>query len=181
MFMAWQKESRTMSNKNYGPKMILTIRFADSGEIAYGIPPHQVHLGQGPGEEHYANLDDFIVAEWGIGQDADLPEIERMAELYHQAQAGYYGFADIDTYFASLKWATSMARENDADQATYLDQAANSLNDAEKGDTYKIVRFYQNRTIMTGLTLAEAKEHCNDPSTCREGEWFDGFTKENAE
>ena len=57
---------------------------------------------------------------------------------------------------------------------------------------YKIIRFYFNggsRTIKTGLTLEEARAHCNDPetssSTCtrpdrkritrRNGPWFDGY------
>ena len=58
---------------------------------------------------------------------------------------------------------------------------------------YKIVRFYLNghkkRTIMTGLTLAEAQAYCADPetsyATCtkqsgkartrRMGMWFDGY------
>jgi len=46
--------------------------------------------------------------------------------------------------------------------------------------TYKIIRFRfegSNTTIKTGLTLEEAKEHCNDPETSGEG-WFDGFNKE---
>lgn len=59
---------------------------------------------------------------------------------------------------------------------------------------YRIVRHYFNgsrkRTIMTGLTLAEAQAHCSNPetssTTCttsaakritrRSGEWFDGYT-----
>jgi hypothetical protein len=46
---------------------------------------------------------------------------------------------------------------------------------------YKIVRFYhpsQNRekeVIETDLTLAEARAHCNDPSTHEEGVFFDGY------
>lgn len=59
---------------------------------------------------------------------------------------------------------------------------------------YKVIRFYFNRpghrrTIETGLTLAQAQLHCNDPetssSTCRKpanrrrtrraGPWFDGY------
>ena len=61
---------------------------------------------------------------------------------------------------------------------------------------YKIVRHYQNgttpnRTIDTGLTLAEAQAHCKDPETSsrtctkptgkartrRLGPWFDGYTE----
>jgi hypothetical protein len=61
---------------------------------------------------------------------------------------------------------------------------------------YKIIRSYQNgntpnRTIKTGLTLAEAQAHCKDPetssSTCkgstgrrrtrRLGPWFDGYSE----
>jgi hypothetical protein len=62
--------------------------------------------------------------------------------------------------------------------------------------TYKVFRFYQDghpkRTIRTGLSLAEAQEHCQDPETssrtatsdeAREhtaeyGEWFDGYDAE---
>ena len=57
---------------------------------------------------------------------------------------------------------------------------------------YKIVRGYfkgGKRTIMTGLTLEEAKAYCKDPETSsrtcttaakkaitrRSGPWFDGF------
>ena len=53
--------------------------------------------------------------------------------------------------------------------------------------TYKIVRFkYPNifepvRTIRTGLTLEEARQHCCRPDT-RGGEgenaWFDGYKRE---
>ena len=53
-----------------------------------------------------------------------------------------------------------------------------------KGDSmkaYKIIRMYKddnisNKTIKTGLTLEQAKKHCNDPATSGEG-WFDGFTE----
>lgn len=60
---------------------------------------------------------------------------------------------------------------------------------------YSIVRNYfsagiRRRTIMTGLTLAEAQAHCNDPETSsstargkvarartrKVGPWFDGYT-----
>jgi hypothetical protein len=60
--------------------------------------------------------------------------------------------------------------------------------------TYRIVRFVlngKNKTILTGLTLNEAKEHCNDAetssSTCSEATllnagienpWFDGYEEE---
>ena len=62
--------------------------------------------------------------------------------------------------------------------------------------TYRIVRFIMNggnRTILTGLTLDEAKEHCNDAETssssCSEATlrnagidnpWFDGYEEELA-
>lgn len=49
-------------------------------------------------------------------------------------------------------------------------------------DTYKIKRFFKDgrdaEIVETGLTLAEAKEHCSDPSTKGE-DWFDGFEKED--
>jgi hypothetical protein len=60
---------------------------------------------------------------------------------------------------------------------------------------YKVVRFFEeggNRVVARGLTLEEAKAHCNDPetssSTCTSaegkrrtrdrGRWFDGWTEE---
>jgi hypothetical protein len=64
--------------------------------------------------------------------------------------------------------------------------------------TYRIVRFYQRRPgrhelIKSGLTLAQAQAHCNDPETSsttaqspeakartrKSGDWFDGYTKES--
>lgn len=63
--------------------------------------------------------------------------------------------------------------------------------------TYKVIRFFRDSdykiVVKTGLTLALAQEHCNDPetssSTCtnedgkrrtaRSGPWFDGWTEEN--
>lgn len=63
--------------------------------------------------------------------------------------------------------------------------------------TYKIVRHYMNRhpnkrTILRGLTLAEAQAHCRDPETSsskamgavarartrRLGPWFDGYDED---
>lgn len=49
--------------------------------------------------------------------------------------------------------------------------------------TYKIVRFFYDpikpkKVIMEGLTLREAQEHCNSPNTKKDGEWFDGYYKE---
>lgn len=52
--------------------------------------------------------------------------------------------------------------------------------------SYRIIRFYANsnqRVIQSGLTLAEAQEHCKDietsGSTCsdlsKRGDWFDGY------
>ena len=62
---------------------------------------------------------------------------------------------------------------------------------------YKVIRHFRNSRrkfeIKTGLTLAQAQAHCNDPetssSTCtgaaakartrKSGPWFDGYTEEN--
>ena len=52
----------------------------------------------------------------------------------------------------------------------------------EKNSTYKIERFYfknsNRKTIKTGLSLAEARKHCNSPDTAGDG-WFDGYTEES--
>lgn len=51
--------------------------------------------------------------------------------------------------------------------------------------TYEIVRFYaedghpdHGKIIKSGLTIEEAKEHCQDPDTEEKGVWFDGFREE---
>lgn len=49
--------------------------------------------------------------------------------------------------------------------------------------TYFIVRFYReryksSRIIKRGLTLEQAQAHCRNPSTQKEGEWFDGYDSE---
>lgn len=54
--------------------------------------------------------------------------------------------------------------------------------EAEDEKTYRIVRFYQDpnrdREVQaTGLTRAEAVEHCRLPST-RGDNWFDGWEEE---
>lgn len=56
--------------------------------------------------------------------------------------------------------------------------------DDEDDTTYKIVRYYapsqkrENETIATGLTLAEAQEHCQSEDTHVNGVYFDGYTEE---
>ena len=49
--------------------------------------------------------------------------------------------------------------------------------------TYTINRFYSDdrpaEMIQTGLTLDEARNHCNDPDTSVEGQWFDGYEAES--
>ena len=51
----------------------------------------------------------------------------------------------------------------------------------EDSNTYKIVRFFfsksAKKTILTGLTLEQARAHCNSPATAGDG-WFDGYEKE---
>jgi len=47
--------------------------------------------------------------------------------------------------------------------------------------TYKIVRFRfngNNKVIRTGLTLEQARAHCEKPETSGNG-WFDGFDVES--
>jgi hypothetical protein len=73
-----------------------------------------------------------------------------------------------------------------------------AMDDTEPEEpTYKIVRFYQDRnvereTLDTGLTLEEAKAHCDDPEASSRtatsdeadartemyGAWFEGFYEE---
>jgi hypothetical protein len=48
---------------------------------------------------------------------------------------------------------------------------------------YEIIRCYKDdkrpiEIIKSGVTLEEAKEHCNNPDTQKEGEYFDAWRKE---
>ena len=51
-------------------------------------------------------------------------------------------------------------------------------------ETYSIVRSYaphlrrESEIIYTGFTLEEAQEHCSDPKTRCDEQWFDGYRKE---
>lgn len=52
-------------------------------------------------------------------------------------------------------------------------------------DSYCIIRFYRDSDhpdhrmiVASGLTEAEAKAHCQDPSTREDGVWFDGWDSE---
>lgn len=49
--------------------------------------------------------------------------------------------------------------------------------------TYKIIRFYRDErpseTLVRGLTLAQAQEHCSRPDT-QGVDWFDGFETEES-
>lgn len=48
-------------------------------------------------------------------------------------------------------------------------------------DTYQIRRSFPDKPsklIKSGVTLEEAKKHCNDPKTRKAGKWFDFYTEE---
>lgn len=49
-------------------------------------------------------------------------------------------------------------------------------------EKYNIVRFFskegkKSKIIKTGLSLMQAQKHCEDPTTRKEGVWFDGYQK----
>ena len=46
---------------------------------------------------------------------------------------------------------------------------------------YKIIRFYvtgRKRTMKRGLALDEARAHCKDPKSRKDGVYFDGYTED---
>lgn len=53
--------------------------------------------------------------------------------------------------------------------------------DTDAKGTYMIRRFFKDDRetieVKSGLTLEEAKKHCNDPET-ESAEWFDGYQLE---
>lgn len=62
-----------------------------------------------------------------------------------------------------------------------MDDAIDDATDNGYLPTYCIKRFYrtdkETEIIKEGLTILEAKEHCNDPET-KGDDWFDGFDAE---
>ena len=48
---------------------------------------------------------------------------------------------------------------------------------------YNIVRSYhpslekRDRIVQRGLTLEQAQDHCRNPKTREEGQWFDGYSE----
>jgi hypothetical protein len=48
---------------------------------------------------------------------------------------------------------------------------------------YMIIRYYREsarrkKVINTCLTIEQAREHCSDPATRKEGVYFDGYTEQ---
>lgn len=63
-----------------------------------------------------------------------------------------------------------------------LNKIAKIANKKTDQKSYKIIRFFQdsnkpNKVILTGLTLEQAQNHCQDPDTSGDG-WFDGYDEE---
>lgn len=61
------------------------------------------------------------------------------------------------------------------------------MNPADDGTRYRVYRWYKNagqpsKTILEGLTLAEAQRHCRDPKSKgtdpRKGDWMDCYTRQ---
>lgn len=76
-----------------------------------------------------------------------------------------------------------MSSRNSADNGS--EQNININKGFAMSKTYEIVRFYaedghpdHGKIIKSGLTIEEAKEHCQDPDTEEKGVWFDGFREE---
>jgi hypothetical protein len=78
---------------------------------------------------------------------------------------------------------TVLGLRQEKGQADVLREGQEGLQKEEKRKTmktYKIIRFYVNRparVIKKGLTLKEAKKHCNDPKAAGET-FFDGYVEE---
>ena len=113
--------------------------------------------------------------------------------LVYQSMGHGVSWADdhpADPILDDLTWRT----RHDSDLEAHAEESCERCNPG----TYRVVRFYREagirrRTIKTGLTLAQARAHCNDPetssSTCTRaagkrrtrqfGDWFDGYESED--
>ncbi len=122
---------------------------------------------------------DFGWNQWGECQSNlgnSGPVIEAMVDGLKEAEVEFASDNDEDDeYEPDLSGSQ--------DEGWFEDGPDEGDEDSFDGEvTYKIVRYYNdgtpNEVVKTGLSLADAKAHCSDPSTHGE-HWFDGHTKES--
>lgn len=160
----------------------------------------------GTGAKFLESIRDALVEEWsGPGSISD----RFMSELCDGAPSVYTSelwlqFVEVSAYREDLEELGAATFEFAAAGAlvSIAQRLATALRaELEEGasdePTYEVVRFYQRpdleqEVIFTGLTLDEAREHCNDPQsssstatgaealerTSTSGEWFDGYRAE---
>lgn len=117
----------------------------------------------------FSLIEDYGWQQWGASN-------ERLGQTVEVLEAMVAGLKDNEG------GDFVMASASDEDEPE-PDEAEDPIEDEA---TYKIVRFFKGdspaKVKKTGLTLAEAKEHCADPKSrsVDDGQtWFEGFTRED--
>lgn len=123
--------------------------------------------------------------DWGEGDLSASPD-----HFVHGADTLRRTLPDIG---GRINWRYTLKAVVPA-ETEVLDQFESDVDD--DGKTYKIVRFFQGdhptQTIKTGLTRAEAQDHCHDPETSsstatspeavarteKYDSWFDGWDED---
>lgn len=125
-----------------------------------------------------------IRQDWANVNFAAAPYLDAMSELNSISDS--YGADDAKTivlYFLNnaSAYRGDKAKEIKAELRAMV-KSGSVTAATEDDDTYSIIRFNQDgprEVIETGLSLDEAKAHCQDPSTQGDG-WFHGFEKEGS-
>ena len=113
---------------------------------------------------------------------------------HFRSRARLRGYAKRQGFHSTVleRWNHGFIKHQ-RDQMRYHEKRAVKEYKMAQEATYRIVRFYQehdSEVIKTGLSLEDARAHCNDPETssttasaetlrrAKSGEWFDGYEAE---
>ena len=102
---------------------------------------------------------------------------------YWKIVQGYYcgSWEDLTQSESMIEARSSLRdyRENDPAPIRLIERR--ELREPIELDTYRIVRFRfrkGRKIIKRGISLSEARSHCNDPDTSGD-QWFDGYERES--
>tara|TARA_B100000513_G_C11796368_1_gene150326 strand:- start:127 stop:573 length:447 start_codon:yes stop_codon:yes gene_type:complete len=128
-------------------------------------------------DAHYVNELECVCDDCNDEVQNDEPKSFKTEEelVKYLRSTGDYEYNNAsDQYILDEAWENGVWEEDD--------KGGYRLVQNDETKTYKIIRFFRddnkpNRVILTGLTLEQAQNHCQDPDTSGDG-WFDGYNEE---